>query len=158
VSFVTEAITTTRAAGATGTILVRADSKFYTAEVVDACLRAGVLFSLSTGINPDITAAIAAIGEDQWVDIVYPHPIEDPDTGAMIPKAQVAEVTYPAFTGRRKRWHVVARLIVRRVRGKTPIPPRAKGNCSPSTATTRCSATTPPHWCRPRPPTASTPS
>jgi hypothetical protein len=116
VSFVTEAIATTRAAGATGTILVRADSKFYTAEVVDACLRAGVLFSLSTGINPDITATIATIGEDQWVDIVYPHPIEDPDTGELISQAQVAEITYTAFTGRRKRWHVVARLIVRRVR------------------------------------------
>jgi hypothetical protein len=116
VSFVTEAIATTRAAGATGTILVRADSKFYTAEVVDACLRAGTLFSLSTGINPDITATIATIGEDQWIDIVYPHPIEDPDTGELISQAQVAEITYTAFTGRRKRWQVTARLIVRRVR------------------------------------------
>jgi hypothetical protein len=116
VSFVTEAIATARAAGVGGSILVRADSKFYTAEVVAACLRAGVLFSVSTGINPDITAAIATIGEDQWVDITYPHPIEDPDTGELISQAQVAQISYTAFTGHRKRWQVPASLIVRRVR------------------------------------------
>jgi hypothetical protein len=81
VSLVTEAITTARAAGATGTILVRADSKFYTAEVVAACRRGGAYFSLSTGINPDITAAIGRIPESDWVDIVYPHSIEDPTPG-----------------------------------------------------------------------------
>jgi hypothetical protein len=116
VSFVTEAIAMARAAGATGTVLVRADSKFYTAEVVDACLRAGVLFSLSTGINPDITAAIGRIPESDWVNILYPHPIEDPDTGELISAAQVARIRYTAFVGRRKRWRVTAWLIVRRVR------------------------------------------
>jgi hypothetical protein len=116
VSFVTEAINTARAAGATGTILVRADSKFYTAEVVAACRRGGAYFSLSTGINPDITAAIGRIPESDWVDIVYPHPIEDPDTGELISQAQVARIRYTAFVGRRKRWRVTAWLIVRRVR------------------------------------------
>jgi Transposase DDE domain group 1 len=116
VSFVTEAINTARDAGATGTILVRADAKFYTAEVVDACLRAETLFSLSTGINPDITAAIGRIPESDWEDIVYPHPIEDPDTGELISQAQVARIRYTAFVSRRQRWRVTAWLIVRRVR------------------------------------------
>ena len=115
-SFVAEAITTARAAGATGAIVVRADSKFYTAEVVAACRRGGAHFCLATGLNPSITDAIGAIQDDAWVDIVYPHPIEDPDTGQLICAAQVAELAYTAFTGRAKRWRVTARLIVRRVR------------------------------------------
>jgi len=115
-SFVAEAIATARQAGATGNILVRADSKFYTADVVAVCRRASVWFSLSTGINPSITAAIGRIPDSDWVDIVYPHPVEDPDTGQLISQAQVAEISYTAFVGRAKRLQVTARLVVRRVR------------------------------------------
>jgi hypothetical protein len=115
-SFVAEAISVARQAGATGNILVRADSKFYTADVVAVCRRSGVWVSLSTGINPSITAAIGRIPDDAWVDIVYPHPVEDPDTGELISQAQVAEISYTAFVGRAKRLRVTARLIVRRVR------------------------------------------
>jgi hypothetical protein len=115
-SFVAQAINTARQAGATGNILVRADSKFYTADVVAVCRRAGAWFSLSTGINPSITAAIGQIPDGDWVDIVYPHPIEDPDTGELISQAQVAEISYTAFVGRAKRLRITARLIVRRVR------------------------------------------
>jgi DDE family transposase len=127
VSFVAEAIGTAREAGATGSIIVRADSKFYTAEVVAACRRGGAYFSLSTGINPDITATITGIGEDMWVDIEYPHPVEDPDTGQLISKAQVAEVAYTAFVGRRKRLRVIARLIVRRVLRDNPDGAQGQG-------------------------------
>jgi hypothetical protein len=116
VSFVAEAIATARAAGATGAIVVRADSKFYTAEVVAACRRAGAYFSLSTGLNPSIIEAVGRIPQGDWVDIVYPHPVEDPDTGQLISAAQIAEITYTAFVGRRTRWRITARLIVRRVR------------------------------------------
>src|SRR5258708_6850501 len=115
-SFVAEAIATARQAGATGNILVRADSKFSTADVVAVCRRASVWFSLSTGINPSITAAIGRIPDSDWVDIVYPHPVEDPDTGQLISQAQVAEISYTAFVGRAKRLQVTARLVVRRVR------------------------------------------
>jgi DDE family transposase len=115
-SFVAEAIGAARAAGATGEVIVRADSKFYTAEVVAACRRGGAYFSLSTGMNPSISAAIAALGEQGWVDIEYPHPVEDPDTGQLISKAQVAVVGYTAFVGRPKHQQVTAWLIVRRVR------------------------------------------
>jgi hypothetical protein len=115
-SFVAEAIGVARQAGATGTLLVRADSKFYTADVVAACRRGVAYFSLSTGMNPDIAAAISRIPDDAWVDIEYPNPIEDPDTGELIAKAQVAEIAYTAFRRRGKRRRVSARLIVRRVR------------------------------------------
>jgi hypothetical protein len=116
VSFVAEAISVARQAGGSGSILVRADSKFYTAEVVAACRRRGAYFSLSTGLNSSIIDAISRIPDQDWVDIVYPHPIEDPDTGQLISAAQIADIAYTAFVGRRKRWRVTARLIVRRVR------------------------------------------
>jgi hypothetical protein len=119
-SFTVEAIAVARQAGCTGNILVRADSKFYTADVVAACQRGGVWFSLTTGMNAGIAAAIGRIGEDAWIDIAYPNPIEDPDTGQLISKAQVAEIGYTAFTGRRQREQVTARLIVRRVVRENP--------------------------------------
>jgi DDE family transposase len=83
---------------------------------VAACRRGGAYFSLSTGMNPSISAAIAALGEQGWVDIEYPHPVEDPDTGQLISKAQVAVVGYTAFVGRPKHQQVTAWLIVRRGR------------------------------------------
>jgi hypothetical protein len=115
-TFVAEAIAVARQAGACGSVLVRADSKFSTAEVVAACRRGGAFFSLTTGINPSITTMIGQIPDRDWIDIEYPHPIEDPDTGQPISKAQVAEVASTAFTGRRKHQRVAGRLIVRRVR------------------------------------------
>jgi hypothetical protein len=126
-SFVAEAIAAARAAGASGVIVVRADSKFYTADVVAACRRSGAHFSLSTGINPSITKAIGEIADDDWVDIEYPHPIEDPDTGELISKAQVAEVAYTAFVGRRKREQVTAWLVVRRVRRENVAAAQGQG-------------------------------
>jgi hypothetical protein len=113
--FVAEALSTAAETGCHGTVIVRADSKFYTAEVVAACRRHGAHFSLSTGMNPSIRAAIATIPDTAWTPIRYPHAIEDPDTGTLISEAEVAEVPYSAFTGRPKAQQVTARLIVRRV-------------------------------------------
>lgn len=102
--------------GGRGIRLVRADSKFYTADVAAACRRSGAHFSLTTGMNPSIAAAIARIDQDAWVPIRYPDAFVDPDTGEMVSDAEVAETAYTAFTGRKKSEQVTARLIVRRVR------------------------------------------
>jgi hypothetical protein len=96
---------------------VRADSKFYTADVVAACRRAGAHFSLTTGMNPSIATAIGTIAEQAWIPIHYPNAIEDPDTGELISDAEVAEIPcYTAFTGRSKAQQVTASLLVRRVK------------------------------------------
>jgi hypothetical protein len=58
--FVAEALATARETGATGTIIVRADSKFYTADITAAARRAGAHVSLTTGSNPSVDAMIAA--------------------------------------------------------------------------------------------------
>ena len=57
-SFVTEAIGTAREAGCTGTIIVRADSKFYSGKVVSAIRRQGAQYSIATGMNPGIRKAV----------------------------------------------------------------------------------------------------
>ena len=49
-----------------------------------------------------------------------PHAIYDEDEQRWISDAEVAETVLTAFTGRRRRDHVTARLIVRRVRRLNP--------------------------------------
>lgn len=119
-SFVAQALAIAKGAGGTGIRMVRADSKFYTADVAAACHRAGAHFSLTTGMNPSIAAAIGRITEDAWVPIRYPEAFVEPDTGEMVSDAEVAETEYTAFTGRTKAEQVTARLIVRRVRRLNP--------------------------------------
>ncbi|WP_033223455.1 IS1380 family transposase [Kitasatospora phosalacinea] len=114
--FTAEALAATRQAGASGTVIVRADSQFYTADVVAACRRANARFSLTVRMNPHVAAAISAIDEDAWTAIRYPGAFVDPDTGELVSDAEVAETRYTAFTGRTKAERVTARLIVRRVR------------------------------------------
>ena len=114
-SLTARAIGTAREAGCTGTIVVRLDSAFYNAAVTGAVRRAGARFSITVPVNASIRAAIAAIGEDAWTAIKYPHAIWDDQLGAWISDAEVAEVQYTAFASK-KGQAVTARLIVRRVR------------------------------------------
>jgi len=111
---VAQAISTARAAGVTGQILVRGDSAYGTAAVVAACRRSGARFSLVLAKNPAVAAAIEAIPEEAWTPVRYPGAVRDPDTGAWISDAEVAEIPYTAFTSTRQ--PVTARLIVRRVK------------------------------------------
>ena len=117
-SMISEAITTARSCGATGEIVVRADSAFYAKAVIDACRRRDVRFSVTTRIDAKIRAACDGIGDDQWTCIKYPQAIFDEDTGRWISDAQIAETTYTAFAGTRH--EVNARLIVRRIRRDDP--------------------------------------
>ncbi|PYC88423.1 IS1380 family transposase [Streptomyces tateyamensis] len=114
--FTAEALAAAKQAGARGTVVVRADSQFYNADVAAACRRAGARFSLTVRMNPSVAAAISQIPETAWTAIRYPDAFVDPDTGELVSDAEVAEVEYTAFTGRKKAEHVTARLIVRRVR------------------------------------------
>ena len=117
-SQITEAITTARSCGATGEIVVRADSAFYTKTVITTCRRRKVRFSVTTRIDAKIRAACDSIAESEWIDIQYPQAVYDEDTGRWISDAQIAETTYTAFAGTRHQ--VTARLIVRRIRRDDP--------------------------------------
>src|ERR671910_1200979 len=111
---VAPAIATARAAGATGKILVRGDSAYGNRAVIRACRRGNAEFSLVMTKNPAITRAIAAIPDTAWTPVRYPGAVRDPDTGAWISDAEVAEVPYTAFAATQDR--ITARLVVRRVK------------------------------------------
>lgn len=118
---VAQAIGSARRCGVRGRILCRADSAYYGWAFVGAALRAKAWFSVTARMTPSVTTAIASIDQDTWTAIKYPHAIwEDDDTmpggGYWVSDAEVAEMPFTAFTGRRKHEHVTCRLIVRRVK------------------------------------------
>src|SRR3954468_2220574 len=119
-----DALATARSAGA-GTapdaiITVRGDSAFYNHKVVAAARRGGARFSITARMDPAVRRAIAAIDEDAWTAIKYPHSIWEEDEQRWISDAEVAEIEFTAFTSRRKAEHVPGRLIVRRVKRLNP--------------------------------------
>ena len=93
--FIEELVARVRRAGATGDVVVRADSGFYAAKTITALGALNVRYSITIPQNQGVKTAIAGIAEDTWVDIVYP------DGGA----AQVSECRYQN-----------RRLVVRRTR------------------------------------------
>jgi Transposase DDE domain group 1 len=148
-SMVRDAVATARAAGAVEQILVRGDSAYGNSEVVNACLKAGVMFSVVLAKNPTVAAAIAEIPDDAWTPVQYPGAVLDPDTGQLIADAEVAEVSYTAFASTKKPvsagWSRAASATKRRPMG-----------FSPSGGITRSSRTRPSRARRPTSPTAST--
>ena len=115
-SLLTEALSTARAAGATGQLLVRADSQFYAGKLICAARRAGARVSITVGSSPARQHAINAIPDGRWQPVHYPQAVLDPDTGELISDAQVAETGYTAFAGTTHQY--TARLVVRRVRDR----------------------------------------
>jgi hypothetical protein len=113
--FAALAVTTTRAAGCSGTLVVRADSAFYSAAFTRAVRRAGAFFSVTVRMDPKVKAAIASIPETAWTPIRYPRAIWDDQLRCWVSGAEVAEVEYTAFTSK-KGQALTARLIVRRVK------------------------------------------
>lgn len=94
---IAQAVVAARAAGVSGQILVRGDSAYGNSTVVRACRRAGAQFSLVLPKLATVAAAIDAIHDDSWAPVNYPGAVRDPDTGAWISDAEVAETTYTAF-------------------------------------------------------------
>jgi hypothetical protein len=119
-AFVAETIRTARASGATGLLIVRADSAFYGADVINACRALDAHFSVTVRMNASIKAAIAGIDEAAWKAIKYPKAVWDEEGQCWISDAEIAETTYTAFTSKPKKQQVTARLIVRRVKRLNP--------------------------------------
>ena len=102
--FIDELVARTRRAGATGEIVMRFDSGFWSNDTIAALGRLKVRYTMGVRTNNKYVAAVIAdIGEDAWVDIDY-------TPGG---QAQVAETEY---NGRR--------LIVRRTRLVDPAQAR----------------------------------
>jgi hypothetical protein len=96
IRFCDELVARVRAAGATGPILLRADSGFHNRALRERLAAKGVLYSIGARITKRVAAAIDAIAEDAWQTLT-----DYPATG----EAQIAETMLGG-----------ERLIVRRVR------------------------------------------
>ncbi len=72
---------------------------FGTKKVIAACVDEGVEFSLSVSRNKRVTKAIEAIDEAAYTPVHYPGAVDDPDTGALISDAEVAETSYTLRLG-----------------------------------------------------------
>src|SRR6478609_9326480 len=112
---VADAIATARSAGATGQVMVRADSGYYRRDVIAAAVGAKAWFSVTVRMNPSVRQAIAAIPEGGWTPIQYPRAIFEQDEQRWISEAEVAEIDFVAFTSHPKKRQVACRLVVRRV-------------------------------------------
>ena len=115
-SFLASTLAVAKRCGATGLVLARMDSAFYTADVVASIDRAGARFSITARLNRSVKAAIGAIAEEAWTPIHYPNAVFDDQAGGWVSDAEVAETSYTAFTSRGMGRAVRARLIVRRVK------------------------------------------
>jgi hypothetical protein len=93
--FVEELVARLRRAGATGELVMRFDSGFWSGDTIAVLGRLGVRYTMGVAINKAVTRAIAMIPESAWRPIDYSCEGE----------AQVAECTYQR-----------RRLIVRRTR------------------------------------------
>ncbi len=118
--FVTDALITARKAGATGTLVLRADSAYYGSDVIGAATRQGARFSITALQDKAVRTAIASIEPGAWTTIKYTNAIFDEDQQRWISDAEVAEIPYTAFTSKPKAKHVTARLLVRRVKDVNP--------------------------------------
>jgi hypothetical protein len=120
-SLVAEAIRAVRRAGITATIVVRADSAFYSAKLVKACRDApGVQFSITVANTEAVRASIEQIPESAWTPIKYRQAGWDADEQRWVSEAEIAEIPHTAFTSKKEEYHVTARLIVRRVKRLNP--------------------------------------
>ena len=148
-----DSLVTARACGATGTLVLRADSAFFQSDVIAAVLRRKACFSVTARLNTPVRAAIEAIPAEGWTPIKYTNAVWDDGAQVWISDAEVAEIAFTAFSSKAKAEQVSARLIVRRV---PDVNPTTRARCSPSTATTRCSPTARCRCWRRRRPTALT--
>ena len=105
--FVEELIARVRRAGATGPLVLRGDSGFFSYALLDTLVRLRVGFSITLNLNAQVRAAIEAIDEADWTPIDYPAGGE----------AAVAETRYTTGSRGHRR---VLRLVVRRTRLSDP--------------------------------------
>ena len=116
-----QAITTARGAGVTGQVLARADSAYYGWAFVGTAIRHKAWFSVTARMTPRVVKAITSIDDAAWQAIEYPNAVYDQAEQRWVSDAEVAEIPFVAFTGRRKNQHVPCRLIVRRVKRLQPL-------------------------------------
>ena len=122
-----DAVATSRSAGATGQVMIRADSGYYRRDVIAATIKAKAWFSVTARMNQTVTRAIAAIPEDAWRTIKYPKAVFDEQEQRWISEAEVAQIDFTAFTSYPADQQIPCRLIVRRVQRLNKAAARGQG-------------------------------
>jgi hypothetical protein len=115
-----DAVATSRSAGASGQVMVRADSGYYRRDVIAATIAAKAWFSVTARMNPTVTRAIAAIPDEAWAHIKYPRAVFDEQERRWVSEAQVAQIHFTAFTSYPLAQQIPCRLVVRRVQRLNP--------------------------------------
>ncbi len=115
VSDVLKTVKRLRSSTATGMLLLRADSAYYTSAVMKAALRAGAMVSITARMNSLVKAAITTIPGTAWTPIKYTNAIFDETTGQWVSDAEVVEIAFTAFGSKKKSEQVSGRLVVRRI-------------------------------------------
>ena len=123
---VAEALKSAKACGAggpqgKGLVVLRADSAFYSHDVIAVARRAKVRYSITARMNPAVRKKITEIADDAWTPITYPNAVWDEQEQRLVSDAEIAEIEFTAFTSRRKGEQITARLIVRRVKRLNPV-------------------------------------
>ncbi|MCA1701782.1 MAG: hypothetical protein LC808_00325 [Actinobacteria bacterium] len=88
-------MTSVRAIAASARIVVRADAKFSTADVVATAARYDAHVSLTTGSNPSVNAAITRIPDTAWTAIHYPDAFVDTETRGNVSDAEAPRSATP---------------------------------------------------------------
>ena len=110
-AFVTETLSRIRQAGIDGPVVLRADTGFYLRDVLAACRKAGVGFSVGARMIGRMRALIAGLDESAWTPVPY-----------FEPGAAVAEIGWLAFD-QDTRGHAGNGTWVRLIVRRTPTPP-----------------------------------
>lgn len=110
IRFADELAAVLQRAAATGPMTVRADSGFWSNNLIRRLNKHNMAWSITVTNHASIRKAIAAISETAWVDIDY----------TLGGQAQVAETSHTIGGGRTKRRKQTVRLIVRRTRLTNP--------------------------------------
>lgn len=70
-----------------------------------AAVKAGADVSVTVRLDPRVKTAIGAIPDDAWQTIQYTDAIFDEAAQHWISRAEVAEISFTAFTSRKKADH-----------------------------------------------------
>ena len=117
---IADTLVTATAAGASGLRVLRADSAFYTHDIIAASRPNKTRFSITARQDPAVRKAIATIDPHAWTPIKYTNAIYNEEQHQWISDAEIAEIGYTAFSSRPKTTHLTARLIVRRIPDLNP--------------------------------------
>lgn len=113
--FVTEALGNLKCTLVPGPVVCRFDLVYYGYPAISAALAGVADVSVAMRMDRAVKCAIVVIGADEWTPIKCTNAIWDEDTHTWVFVAEVSEIPFIAFSGRKKAERTPGRLAVRRI-------------------------------------------